>query len=211
MFAVAVCRPVRKGPSRLKTIVLIAAVAVVSAQAQPGRGSYMQFHPLLSALDANHDDVIDEEELAKAPAALRALDRNADGQIAPHEMSPMMGRGRGGPDGRGGRGRQEEGPQGPDAVEEAVKTYLAFDKNSDGKLAREELPERMQGIFEHGDTNHDGVLTADELRVMARAQQPAGGGMRGAREAAAKGLKADAGRKADAHGSDLAALDTNRD
>ena len=131
---------------------------------------------MLAALDANHDNAIDSDELAKAPAALKGLDRNQDGRITPDEMSPMMGRGRGGFEGRGGRGGEEGGPQGSNALEEAVNTYLAFDKNNDGKLAREEVPERMQGIFERGDANHDGVLTAEELRAMARAQQPAGGG-----------------------------------
>jgi len=48
---------------------------------------------------------------------------------------------------------------------------LAFDKNGDGKLTRDEVPERMQGIFERGDTNHDGVLSAPELHAMALAQQ----------------------------------------
>jgi Ca2+-binding EF-hand superfamily protein len=167
----------------VRPIFILAAIAVgaVGAYAQPGRGSYIQFHPLLSSLDANHDNVIDAAELERTPAALRALDRNGDGRITPEEMSPMIGRGRGGPgpEGRGGRGREEEGPAGPDPVEEAVKTYLAFDKNGDGKLSRDEVPERMQGIFQRGDTNHDGVLTADELRAMARAQQPAGGGREG--------------------------------
>ena len=160
----------------MKYVFLFAAITAVAilAFAQMGRGSYVQIHPLLSALDADHDGVIDAAELEKAPAALRALDRNQDGRITADEMSPMMGRA-----GRRGRGREQEGSQGGNSVEEAVKTYLALDKNGDGKLTREEVPERMQGIFERGDTDNDGILTADELRAMARAQQPAGGGGRG--------------------------------
>jgi Ca2+-binding EF-hand superfamily protein len=154
----------------MKAISLLAFCAIGTAglQAQPGRGSFMQFHPLLSALDANHDGVIDEAELAKAPEVLRAADRNSDGRITPDELAPARGRG----------GREEQS-RGGDAVEEAVKTYLAFDKNGDGKLTKDEVPERMQGIFDRGDTNKDGVLTVDELRAMARAQQPAGGGRGG--------------------------------
>lgn len=170
--AVPICK--EGPPLHLRTSIVFAAIAVaaISAHAQPGRGSYLQFHPLLSALDANRDNAIDAEELAKATAALRTLDRNQDGRITPEEMSPMMGRG------RGGRGREEQRPQGADTVEEAVKTYLSFDRNSDGKLSHEEVPERMQGIFERGDANRDGLLTADELRTMARAQQASTGGGR---------------------------------
>jgi Ca2+-binding EF-hand superfamily protein len=151
---------------RIAVYLMIAAAAALNAQ--PERGGFIRFHPLLSALDGNHDGVIDSDELAKAPAALRALDRNQDGRITPEEMRPAMGRGGGGFE---GRGRPEGGARGADPTDEAVKSYLAFDKNGDGKLTRDEVPERMQGIFERGDTNHDGILTADELRAMARTQQ----------------------------------------
>ena len=48
---------------------------------------------------------------------------------------------------------------------------MAFDANSDGKLAKSEVPERMQGLFTRGDKNSDGVLAADELQALAGAQQ----------------------------------------
>jgi Ca2+-binding EF-hand superfamily protein len=57
-----------------------------------------------------------------------------------------------------------------------VKTYTAFDENGDGKLTCDEVPEQIQGIFERGDTNHGGVLSAAELRAMAQAQQQPGEG-----------------------------------
>src|SRR5690242_9687457 len=37
--------------------------------------------PIIAALDANHDGVIDEAEIANAPAALRTLDKNGDGKL----------------------------------------------------------------------------------------------------------------------------------
>jgi Ca2+-binding EF-hand superfamily protein len=188
----------------LKIILVLAAIAVAAtgAHAQAGRGSFIQFHPLLAALDSSHDNSIDEAELAKAPAALRALDKNQDGRITADEMSPAMGRG------RGGRGRGEEGGQSGNAVEEAVKTYLSFDRNNDGKLVRDEVPERMQGIFERGDTNKDGALTADELRVMARAQQAAAGGDR--EEGPGRGGRGGRGREG-MRDPIFAALDTDHD
>jgi Ca2+-binding EF-hand superfamily protein len=51
-----------------------------------------------------------------------------------------------------------------------VATLMRFDKNGDGKLTRDEVPERMQGLFDRGDANKDGVLTVDEIRNLARVQ-----------------------------------------
>jgi Ca2+-binding EF-hand superfamily protein len=55
------------------------------------------------------------------------------------------------------------------AADEMVKTLMAFDKNGDGKLTRDELPERMQGLFDRADTDKDGVLTGEEIRKAAQA------------------------------------------
>jgi hypothetical protein len=41
---------------------------------------------IIAALDANHDGVIDADEIANAPAALRALDKNGDGVLTPDEF-----------------------------------------------------------------------------------------------------------------------------
>jgi len=65
---------------------------------------------IIGALDANHDGVIDAEEIANAIAVLKSLDRNGDGQLTPDEfMGPPPDRGPGGPHGPWG----PEG-QGPD-------------------------------------------------------------------------------------------------
>ena len=57
---------------------------------------------------------------------------------------------------------------------------MAFDKNKDGKLQKDEVPERMQGLFTRGDANKDGVLTQAEIRGMSQMQAaPQGGGGRG--------------------------------
>ncbi|MGD0743655.1 MAG: EF-hand domain-containing protein [Verrucomicrobiota bacterium] len=44
---------------------------------------------IVAALDANHDGVIDADEIANAPAALKTLDKNGDGKLTPDEF---MGR-----------------------------------------------------------------------------------------------------------------------
>ena len=58
--------------------------------------------PLFRVLDANHDGVIDETEIANASAALRALDKNGDGKLTMDELMPPRpprGEGRGFPPG----------------------------------------------------------------------------------------------------------------
>lgn len=44
--------------------------------------------PLMLALDANHDGVIDADEIANASAALKKLDENGDGKLTQDELRP---------------------------------------------------------------------------------------------------------------------------
>jgi Ca2+-binding EF-hand superfamily protein len=150
------------------------------------------------------------------------LDQNHDGKLTLDEVRPQMPGGRGFP-GRGGRGPEggdrREGQEGgtADTTEETVKMLMAFDANGDGKLGKSEVPERMQGIFDRGDTNKDGVLTADEIRTMARAQAAAargrGGEREGGREGGGEGGRGRGGPEGMMRMMDLifAALDTNHD
>ncbi len=44
---------------------------------------------------------------------------------------------------------------------------MALDKNKDGKITKDELPERMQDQITKGDTNKDGALDKDEIKKLA--------------------------------------------
>lgn len=95
---------------------LTAAVAAVAltvaaqdanrpAPPEGGASNPRPVSPLMAALDANHDGVIDASEIANAVAALKSLDKNGDGQLTKDEMMPARpagGRGPGGPGGPGG-------------------------------------------------------------------------------------------------------------
>src|SRR5437868_5809483 len=131
------------------------AGAVIYAQDGRGPGmNYIRISPVLSALDADTDGVISARELDDAPAALRKLDKNNDGQLTQDELRPAFGgRGRG----EGGGEREATGP----TPRELQDTLMSFDKNKDGRLSKDELPERMQGMFDSGDTNKDGFLSTD--------------------------------------------------
>jgi hypothetical protein len=63
--------------------------------------------PLFQALDTNHDGVIDADEIANAPAALKALDKNGDGKLTRDELRPAR------PPQDGGADSGEGRPPGP--------------------------------------------------------------------------------------------------
>ena len=79
-------------------------------QGGPGMRGHRPIPFVIQVLDANHDGVIDAEEIANAPAALRKLDKNGDGKLTMDELLPPPPQGMGGrPEGGQGQGN---GPQG---------------------------------------------------------------------------------------------------
>lgn len=57
-----------------------------------------------------------------------------------------------------------------------VETLFSFDKNKDGKLSKDEVPERMQGIFARADADKDGLLTREEVVKATASQERRGPG-----------------------------------
>ncbi len=115
-----------------------------------------------TTLDTNGNGTLDPQEIDAAPALLAKFDKNSDGQITADEVRPAFP--------QGGERRNPEGASNVNVVEDTVKTLMAFDANGDGKLSKSELPERMQGLFDRADQDHDGFLTAEEIRKFAAAQ-----------------------------------------
>jgi cytochrome c peroxidase len=85
--------------------------------------------------------------------------------------------GRGGRGGRGGFGSRGL------TVDQVIERVMAYDKNKDGKITKDELPERMQHLIAKGDTNKDGALDKEEIKklasIFANARSFRGGGRRG--------------------------------
>jgi Ca2+-binding EF-hand superfamily protein len=182
---------------RLIGTITLLCISFAAAQAQEGGRRPQGFGPEgrgggrggpgfnigFTALDTNGDNEVSAQEIAAAETSLKKLDKNGDGKIEEAEVRPAMpeGRGRGGREG-GGR----EGGGGNNTADDVASTLMAFDKDGDGKLTRAEVPERMQGVFDRGDENKDGVLSAEEVRKMATSQaaptELAGRGGRGGPE-----------------------------
>jgi len=69
--------------------------------------------PVIAALDANQDGVIDASEIANASAALLTLDKNGDGQLTRDEFCPPPPRQNGGPANGDQPAPPDDAPAGP--------------------------------------------------------------------------------------------------
>jgi hypothetical protein len=98
--------------------------------------------------------------LADTPAGSKDADKKGD-----TAQQDGGRRGRGGPGGFRGRGL---------SVDQIVDRIMSFDKNKDGKITKDELPERLQNLIEKGDTNKDGALDKDEVKALATKLQTEG-------------------------------------
>jgi collagen type III alpha len=76
----------------------------------------------------------------------------------------------GGPEGPEGPGRPEgagrpDRPAGGPGGGNLAERLKSFDANGDGKISKDEAPERIQALFDRLDSNGDGQLDQEELKA----------------------------------------------
>lgn len=82
------------------------------------------------------------------------------------------------PDDKGDKGTSKS--KNKDSGSTLVDRMMAFDKNKDGKLTKEELTDkRLHRLFDMADTKKNGFVTRDELVALAEKLEKEGGGPRG--------------------------------
>lgn len=131
-----------------------------------GMGRGPRFFALL---DSDRDGLLSKDELAKAVDKFSEIDTNNDGKIDPPELMGFPG-GRGpmpgGPEMARPDGRPTDGPRPEGRPGSGPNPFFArMDANGDGKVSKEEAPERLKENFARMDKDGDGFITEAELRA----------------------------------------------
>ena len=103
----------------------------------------------MAVLDRNGNGKLEPEEIDLAVASLRKLDKNKDGNVTWEEI---------------GGSQRSDRPQGSSRQ----PNFSDLDKDGDGKISKEEAPERMKERFDRIDQNGDGFIDAKEQEALLR-------------------------------------------
>lgn len=178
----------------MSVIALATAGAALAADDKPGDSPGLTrdraqagAEALFARLDVNHDGKVDAaDRSARLDQIFDCLDANHDGAISRAEFlsanaRPMPGPGGPGmgpgamPGGHGPAGCEGDGERG---LVRAMPILREADPQRTGVITKTAFVAAALAIFDKSDTNHDGVVTADERQA---AQAAMGGGMGGMR------------------------------
>lgn len=131
-------------------IILVGSSLAVAERGDHGDRAGKARHDRMERWDTNGDGVITRAEAQAVVAERRAgLDANQDGEISFEEFAAHRDN------------RREE---------RARERFARLDRNGDGKVGIDELPDRSDRMFEHVDADGDGQITVEEL-AQARSER----------------------------------------
>jgi Ca2+-binding EF-hand superfamily protein len=137
----------------MRTLAIISACMTLNAGCMvAARAVAQQRQPdpskIFESADTNGDGVITREEFHAARERLFArLDRNGDGYIDKDDMSGRLA------------GRQK-------AQERLAELVSQLDGDRDGRVSNTEFIDGPTPLFDRADTDHNGVLSKDEVAAM---------------------------------------------
>ena len=146
---------------------LLLVAATTFAQPPPGfgagrgHGGRPSAEAIFQKLDANQDGKLTKDELPERAAdKLLQADADGDGALTKEELEQARpGRGFGGP---GGAARFDE-------------VFAGLDKNADGVLTQDEVPEKLADRIAAADADGDGQVTKEELQAVRPGRGGPGG------------------------------------
>jgi len=147
-------------------LLLVAATTFAQPPGGPGAGrghaGQLSAAKLIERLDANKDGKLEKDELPERLAdKLMRADADADGAITKDELDHA----------REKLGGRPGGPGGPPSIDELLK---ALDRNGDGVLTQDEVPEKLAMRIAAADANGDGKITKEELEQARAARHGTG-------------------------------------
>lgn len=122
----------------------------------------------IMAKDKNGDGRLTADELNVGEVQmLQGADLNNDKAIDRQELAQFgKGQGAGGWQGNSFAGGGNAGGIGRRGNNEAIGRFLQFDRNRDGRLTADEVPQQAMGALQGADRNGDGAIDAGEMQAI---------------------------------------------
>lgn len=150
---------------------LVAALGTAAVRADDAPKNSPDAATIFAQLDANQDgelvaDEISTEHQQLFERLLRTADGNKDGKLSKGEFAAGLT-----------KKAEPQAPGRPEGAEFAQRMFKRLDRNGDGRVTADEVPEErremLQRMLEHFDKNGDKALSAEEFAegVSRRARQ----------------------------------------
>ena len=118
---------------------------------------------LLASIDANHNQILEADEIERAKESILVFDGDKDGKVTMEEIlaEALV------PKNEVVVSRNDSG-----ASRKGAKLMKRFDKNQDGKVTREEVPAQWAARFDDLDTDRSEDLSLSEIASGKKAFKP---------------------------------------